>query len=511
MTVDPKPSPLVILGLDAGVPEFLERWAREGYLPTTASILDRGCWGRTGGPDLLCEQGAWISLLSGVSLSQHGYYSFRQLKPGTYDLQTFTGRDADALPFWAHLRGRDKKVAIIDARDSYPLPGLPGIQLADWATHNPRFPPSAEPAELLEEVRTVFGSYMRIDEEFDSTSRRDRQIYDRLLERIEKKGALCRDFLARDRYDLVVVLFGESHTAGHQFWKYRPEARGSGIPGAENQLTNAIRDVYQAIDREMGRLLGHVPKDANVIIVSSTGLEDRYPAAGLIEGFCRQLGYQVSPKPSSLSLRPLDVIRHLVPDGWRAALSRHLPQEVGERLLADQFLRGTDWRKTIAFGIPSSYTSFVRVNLRGREPEGTVEPEGEYEALLDRLEVDLRQLIDPETDRPAVKQVTRVGELFGSGPPVSLPDLLVDWESGSRLIRRVVHPRATWEQRRPDFFRDSDHSRTGFVAAAGPAIHGRGEIGDVSVLDLAPTALFLMREPPPRRMAGRVIGAMTHG
>jgi hypothetical protein len=48
-----KHSPLVILGIDAGDPVFIQRWGQEGYLPTIASILERGCWARTGGPELV--------------------------------------------------------------------------------------------------------------------------------------------------------------------------------------------------------------------------------------------------------------------------------------------------------------------------------------------------------------------------------------------------------------------------------------------------------------------------
>ncbi len=75
--------PLVVLGLDAGDPELLLRWACEGHLPRLAGILERGCWGRTSGAELVCEHGTWVSLLSGVSRARHGYYYYRQLVPGT--------------------------------------------------------------------------------------------------------------------------------------------------------------------------------------------------------------------------------------------------------------------------------------------------------------------------------------------------------------------------------------------------------------------------------------------
>jgi predicted AlkP superfamily phosphohydrolase/phosphomutase len=513
MVTDSKTPPLIILGLDAGDPGFIRRWAQAGYLPTIASVMERGCWGRTGGPELVSEHGAWVSLFSGISRGQHGYYYFRQLKPGTYDLEAVTGLDVDALPFWSYLRGRDKRVAIFDVPDSRPLPGLPGVQLANWATHSnwdpDHFATAAEPAELLSEVRRNFGPQLVTIENNKSTVAEDRQIYHQLLDQVQKKGALCRHLLARDRFDLVVTVFAGSHVANHQFWKYRPEVQ-DGAEGAEGELTHAIRNVYQAIDREVGLLVAQLPRESNVFIVSSVGMEDDYPTTGLIEAFCRQLGYQASPAPTGVSLRPLDLARRIVPEAWRTALSRHLPREKRERLLADQFRAGTDWRKTTAFAIPASYTSFIRVNLRGREPQGVVEPGAEYEALLDRIEADLRQLVDPQTNEQAVTRVARTVELFRCDPHVSLPDLFIAWKPG-RFMRRVVHPRAELVQKKPDFYRRSDHSSNGFVAAAGPSIQKRGALGEVEVLNLAPTFLSLLGESIPQTLPGQVIEALTHG
>ncbi|HLE26392.1 MAG TPA: alkaline phosphatase family protein [Thermodesulfobacteriota bacterium] len=506
MTIDTKYSPLVILGIDAGDPVFIQHWAKEGCMPTVASIMNRGCWGQTAGPELLSEHGVWKSLFSGISRSQHGYYYFRQLKPGTYDLKTVTGDDIEASPFWSYLHGQDKKIAIIDAPDGRPLPGLPGIQLANWATHNNldphRFTTTSEPTELLEEVRRNFGPKLVTMENHESTFDEDSRIYRQLMNQVEKKGALCRHLLASDRFDLIVIVFAESHVANHQFWKYYIEAKDGKT--TEHNLTHAIRNVYKGIDREIGLLLKQLPNNSNVFTVSSVGMEDDYPTAGLIEAFCRKLGYQASSESNGGSFKPTNLVRRMVPESCRIALSRYLPREKRERLLAEQFRSGTNWRKTTAFSIPASYTSFIRVNLKGREPEGIVEPGAEYMALLQRIEADLMQLVDHQTNELAVTIVAKTVELFGCEPHVSLPDLFVEWKPG-RFMQRVVHPRAELVQKKPDFYRRSDHSSKGFVAAAGPYIHMRGALGNVEVLNLAPTFLYLMDEPIPRVMTGQVI------
>jgi predicted AlkP superfamily phosphohydrolase/phosphomutase len=505
--------PLVILGIDAGDPEFLQRWTREGHLPTLAGIMERGSWGRTGGPELISEHGVWVSLFSGIPRRDHGYYYYRQLRPGSYELETVTGLDVDALPFWTRIDPGGRRALVIDIPDYDPVPGIPGVQLTHWATHNnwdpDHFVTAAEPAEVLADVSRRFAPRLVTVENHESTSREDRAILDELLARISLKGAACRHLLDRGPFDVVAVVFAESHTANHQFWRYQPGLNGAGDDPA---LVDGIRDVYRAIDRELGLLLERLPAESDVVVVSSVGMEDDFPANGLIEAFCRGFGYQVSPESSGSPrpTRPIDWVRWAVPERWRIALSRRLSRETRERLLADRFRASTDWTRTRAFPIPSPYTSFVRVNLRGREPSGIVEPGAEYEALLTGIESDLATLVDPESGDPAVVRTTRTTEAFGCGPHPTLPDLWVEWRPG-RFLTRVVHPGGELVQGKPDFFRRSDHCRSGFFAAAGPSIAARGDVGEIDVLDLAPTFLALIGEPPAERMTGRPLRSLFAG
>ncbi len=507
MQINTKSSPLIIIGLDAGDPDFIQNWAREGYLPTIAAIMNRGCWGQTGGAELISEHGVWISLFSGISRCEHGYYYFRQLKPETYNLETVTGPDIDAPPFWSYLTGSDKKVATIDVPDSYPITGLPGIQVANWDVHNSwnpdYFVPTSEPAELIKEIQDKFGQKLSPVEKLESSFEDDRRLRAELLRRVEKKGALCRYLLSRDRFDVVVILFSESHAANHQFWKHHP-----GISSEKNELTHSIRDIYTAIDLEIGLILAKLPGEHNVFIVSSVGMEDDYPTSGLTEAFLRQLGYQVPPESNGFSLSPMSLARRVIPESLRIALSRYLPREKREQILSTQFLNGTNWKKTTAFAIPSAYTSFIRVNLRGREPEGIVQPGVEYTELLNRIEADLKLLVDPETNKPAVTGVTKTVQLFDCAPHSSLPDLFVEWQPG-RFMQRVLHPGAELIQKKPDFFRRSDYSQHGFFAASGVQIEKYGKLDDIELLDLAPTFLSILNEPVPERMTGRAIANIT--
>jgi predicted AlkP superfamily phosphohydrolase/phosphomutase len=495
--------PLVILGFDSGDPQLLQHWAKEGYLPTVSSLMRRGCWSQTTSNELLLEHGAWLSIFSGVSRADHGYYYFRQLVPGSYELRLTYGPEIQALPFWGELGRSNKRVVVADVHDMRPIADLAGAQIANWAVHrgyvSRALPdqPKSVPKELLKEITKKFGAPQQIIEDPKADHARNRRFYRDLLARVKRKGALCRYLIEREKPDVLVVSFGESHTAGHQFWKYRSEN--------VNEFGSAIRDVYQAIDREMGVLLSQMPQSANVFVLSSIGLADHYPTGALMTAFCRELGYQAPPRPGPKSFGPMSIARRIVPETWRVALSRRLSRETREQLFGQQFPVSTDWSKTTAFALPSMYTGFLRVNLRGREPQGTIEPGAEYLAILQSLENDLRQLIDPKTGQAAIEKVVRTSEVYDCSYPEVLPDLIVHWKSCSYFIDRVVHPKADLRQEKPEFMRGSEHTINGFFTAAGPAIQARGQIADVEVLELAPTFLKLIGEEKPRRMKGEAI------
>ncbi len=504
--------PLLIIGLDGGDPAFIRQWIGEGRLPTLARLMREGCHGTTGGPELISEHGVWVSIVTGVSRGQTGFFYFRQLEPGSYRLRPFSGLDVDAEPFWSRLRGGARRVVVVDVPDVFPVGGVPGVQLANWAPHlgwssrDPAYRPAAEPPAALRKAAGSAGRRRVVREKTPSTVKEDLRIFHQLRHRVAAKGRLVRHLLTRERPDLAMVVFCESHTAAHQFWDYRPEAnhwKGEAAP----QLQEAIAAIYAEIDREIATLLEALP-EANVVLLSSVGITDHHPTIGLTEAFCRQLGYEVPAKGPRFSLNPLVLARRCVPEPARVGLSRRLSRDTRERLLADSFRSGTDWSRTTAFAIPSLYSSSLRVNLRGREPQGIVAPGREYEQLLDHLTRDLLALEDPAARAPAVRQVCRARDLFGPEAHPALPDLFVHWVPRPYFVERVIHPTVELIQPPLEFNRTSDHTHAGFVCFAGPDIHARGVLGEVEVLDLAPTFLRLLNMPAGENLRGRPLAAL---
>ncbi|HEX7940241.1 MAG TPA: alkaline phosphatase family protein, partial [Gemmatimonadaceae bacterium] len=485
--------------------------AREGKLPAMADLMARGSWAHTAGEELLFEHGIWSTLLSGVSVARHGFHFFWQPVPGSYGLELKRGRDLGVAPFWAELAGRDRSVLVLDPPDTAPVAGVRGLQVSEWATHS-HYPPlelSAEPKSAIAAVRRAFGPREQIGERIGASVEEDRSIVERLVARAARKGACVRELIAQDDYDLVVAVFAEAHTGGHQAWEYRRDANGDG-PRPAHGMHDALLRLYRAVDDEIGRIVAALPPTATVFITTSVGMLSQYPTEALMEAFCRQLGYQASPQSATTDVpqrRTLtSVLRGLVPERARNLVSRFLPFDVQARLLSEKFAASTDWARTTAYAPPGYYTGCVRVNLRGREPMGTVAPGAEYDALLARLEQDLHALRDPETGEPVVARTVRTRDAFGEEVHPALPDLVVFWRAHDRPLLRVTHPRAELTQAPHAFHRGSHHTTEGLLVAAGSAVRPAGRTSDVSPLALAPTLLALLDVPAPPTMTALPLG-----
>ncbi len=497
---------VVLLGLDALDPDLLQEWTAAGKLPSLKRLMEVGSWALTSGPELLCEHGIWVSMLGGVSWARHGFHFFWQPQPRSYNLQLARGHDCNVPPFWSELRGTDRSVFVLDPPDTAPVRGLAGFQVSEWATHS-HFPPlklASEPVAAGDELRKLFGAREKIGETIGSSADADRQTLDRLVARAARKGAAIRTLLAKESYDLIVAVFAEAHTGGHQLWEYRRGAKGDG-PRPEQSMGDGLLRLYQALDREVGAIVDLLPESAQLFVVSSVGILPHYPIEGLMDSFCRTLGYQVPPvsgpdahRSGRRSLTAL--LRQLLPETVRSAINRVLPLDVQERMVSEKFVAATDWSRTRAYAMPGWYTGSVRVNLRGREPDGIVEPGMEYEELLNDLEQDFRALTHARTGEPVIENVVRTHAVFGDDLHQAIPDLLVYWRPHDEPLDRVVHPRAELSQPRHAFHRGSHHTLQGFVIGAGTAIRPAGHVADVDPLSIAPTLLGLLGIPAPGHM-----------
>ena len=186
-------------------------------------------------------------------------------------------------------------------------------------------------------------------------------------------------------------------------------------------------------------------------------------------------------------------LRARLPTDLRTRVARSLPGGLLYDLTARLELRGVDWSQTRAFTLPTDLHGYIRLNIRGRERDGVVEPD-DADELMDEIAEGLLTFRDPDGG-PAAESVERVVDLLGDGPGLHhMPDLVVRWtDRPSTRLAGVGSPKFGDVARRGGGSGRSGNHRADAWALIVPGTSRRREsTTPPSLVDFAPTACALL-------------------
>ena len=451
--------PIFILGLDAADHLLIERWAAQGELPAFSRLLDEGAYGVLESTAGVFSGSAWISIATGCNPGKCGVYGRYQIANGTYNVRRIKASDSRVSPFWASFRG---PVAVVDVPKAPLFPGIDGVQLVEWGAYDHYSEFSSTPDHLSARVLDEFGSHPFLDRDFEVAlhGRRDFDaLRDLLIQGVKMKGRLNLALLKTSRPRLFFSVFGETHAAGHAFWRFQDPRHPRYEPNGP--FATALRDVYRAIDGAVGEFLEELPRDCILLVLSSQGFSLDSMAD---EDFLCEI---------------------LVKTGM--SLPRLEKTNFGPYVPAMNF----DMTRTRAFCLPTDLQGYIRINLRGREPDGVV-PESEYDSVCRELEAELLAMRHREDGAPVVREVVRVRDAFKGAFTEELPDLSVVWNT-EHIVTDVESPGCGLMQRKPDLSAGGgNHRGVGFVLVYGSNVSKGRFVGHV--FDIAPTIGGLLGE-----------------
>jgi predicted AlkP superfamily phosphohydrolase/phosphomutase len=151
-----------------------------------------------------------------------------------------------------------------------------------------------------------------------------------------------------------------------------------------------------------------------------------------------------------------------------------------------------------AFALPSFYDGRIRINLRGRERNGMVEP-SRYEETCRGLESMLHECRNPRTGEPMVAFVERAWTRNPLALTGSEADLVVVWRD---VAAALEHPRLGLVGPVP-LLRTGGHTgHHGFAYIVAPGMEP-GDHGVRSSFDVVPTIVRLLGHRPPAQMSGK--------
>ncbi|HEU5041098.1 MAG TPA: alkaline phosphatase family protein [Gemmatimonadales bacterium] len=487
------PHPLVMIGLDAADLDLVRRLAGEGALPTLRRLMEAGTTGALAGNASRFAGGVWPTFYTGRDVAAHGLFHNKLWRHERMRCEIARADWFPEPPFWERLGGSGLRLAVLDVPMTVATPKpIDGISLAGWGTHDV-IARGAWPPALWDELVQAHGKPRMPAELFGAqTPRTLERLETELLAATEQMARIGTSLLARERWDLFLLVLGGLHRGGHYLWDLSQIAADRLSPDRRRRLETSLRRLYEAADRALGAVLAAAPPGARVLVFAVHGMGPNTAWAdrcGDILSRIQSGGAGASPRQGLLY-----AIKRRLPWPLVRAITTRLPASVQSKLVTLWSGSMFDWRTTRAFPLPMDHAGYLRVNLRGREPEGIVEPGGEYQALCDELAAGFESFRDLATGRPIVRRVHRLGELTAADATARdrLPDVVIEWADVSPIHSPgIVSPRygeMRWEPAgRLPSGRAGNHRAHGWFVAAGPGIPVGVMARDHDIRDLAPT------------------------
>lgn len=485
-----------MIGLDAATFDVIDPMVAAGELPNLARLAGAGARGVLRSTTHPLTPHAWTTMVTGVNVGRHGIWDFTERDDSGYRLRVANGSFRRAPAVWDRLTAGGRRCGLVNIPFTWPAPPVDGFVVAgfDAAAREAGW---THPPELVAELRARYGS-LELDNRFPIGAG-GRVDLDQVRTAAEQKTDAAIWLAERYEPDLLFVVFMAADHVQHLCWR----------DWERDPLSSPVAETYRILDAAVGRLLEASPPDGNVMVVSDHG-------AGPLDGVVNLNAWLAGLGLLSYAGATTDVgrrfadrlfrLRRIVPPRLRYALKQRWPR-LREKAYETTDWSAIDWPRTKAF----SYGTFgnVVINVRGREASGIVEPGAEYERLRDEIAARALELTGPDGER-IVARVHRREDLFDGPELERVPDLLVEFDEYRWLGKGSLKTASTELWDRIEIEPGSEHSyvgshrHEGIVVLSGPDV-AEGVALSAGIADVAPTLLYLLDEPIPSDLEGRVL------
>jgi predicted AlkP superfamily phosphohydrolase/phosphomutase len=503
--------PVILIGLDAAEIDVVDRLVAEGRLPNLAKLRQRGRWGRlqTEPPHFLSL--VWSTFFCGSRLGEHAWYFGKIWNPDRQRLQHIEPAWLPIQPFWRSL-DQSYRLAILDLPYATSLSSQPNMTVLNgWQCHDD-FGHNALPHGLWAQLLERHGKPRMTAEVFGpqnaATLLAQRQ---EVLEGNRQFADICRDLLTHDRFDLFLGVFGLVHRGSHYLWDLSQIDRVDNGP-TRAVLEGSLDDCYTSADEAVGRVLDAAPANARVIVFALHGMG---PNDGWYE-FLPRILERIhrgggAPAKSGLLYR----LRQALPWTLVRQVTRRIPTAWNHALVPLWSRRMHDWPNTKYFVLPMDYNGYIRLNLKGREKQGCVDP-ADADRVIAEVDAALRSFRDIVTGKPVIRGTIKVDELVSPTAPRRrfLPDLVVLWDppgpvGASSGVVSDQFGEIRWpEGRKLASGRSGNHTPHGWYVARGPGIPPGPSARTYDTADLMPTVFHWLGAPIPSHFAGHPIAEL---
>ncbi len=488
---------VLLIGLDGATFDVFRPLMDEGVMPEFKELVDNGTSGPLESTRPPITPAAWTTFMTGKGPGKHGIIDFLRYDPQKHQLSFNDNKKISkkAKTLWQILSDKNYKVGSIHVPMTFPPEKVNGFMISGFDT--PQGENFTYPAELQDELLAKYPGYSH-EKKWKRKATGGDELFAKNLDYI------CRSFergyeLAKfcgDKYgwDVMMVLFKFVDNLQHKAWRYIDERTKHKYP-VRAKLTEQC---WAKLDVVIGKLKVLAKQhEADIIVMSDHG-------HGSLDGKAQpnlllsQWGY--------LSLRsPLAKAKTRASTLMRRFTRRSFAEQAGQSSPLDHDL-AIDWSQTKACVLHAGVYGFLYLNVKGRQPQGIVDP-ADFSAL--RADIRAKLLAATCRDRDG-KEIRIFDDVFITEDLYEfdrayhdwMPDLLLAPTDGLAVVKKI---RGRSPVRWVPFNRlEGTHRLDGIFTAFGPGIR-EGKSSRAHIADIAPTILAGLGEPVPKDMDGQVL------
>jgi predicted AlkP superfamily phosphohydrolase/phosphomutase len=384
--------------------------ASSGRLPNLAAWLRDGVAAPLSSTTPPMSFPAWSSFATGLAPGHHGIFDFTQKCEGAYRVRFVNAADRAGESFWMRATRAGKRVLCLGVPATFPPDRVDGLLVPgfDAPVSTGSDAAAASDPALYKSVVARVGPWMIPD--LDEAARADgwhERAVATLLARVERKTAFALEALRQLREadrdpELMVVVFSESDTVAHHYWRDHDTASPRHDASASRVRKGALTAIYERLDAAAGALRSAFGDEATCLVVSDHGqggASRRVVHLNRYLADCGLLSRRAAGSLDTAARRARDLALHVLPPRVAQQIFRRLRSSAARLESAARF-GGIEWSRSAAFSEEVNTQPGVWINLAGREAAGSV-ARADYERV--RRDV-IDALLDWKLDGAASEQ-----------------------------------------------------------------------------------------------------------
>ena len=251
---------LLIIGIDGATFDLILPWAKEGFLPNLAGLIDQGTYGELASTLPPVTSPAWPSFMTGCNPGKHGVFDFIHRTGADFGLVNATKIRRPTI--WQRLSQAGFSVGVLNVPVTYPPQPLNGYMVTGILS--PKEGQICYPDDLLARHRDALGEY-RVAPNIQYKRGNEKEYIEDIYSLIRAHGDWALHLMQNEPTDVLMVHFIALDIMMHALWRFMDHSHSR---FEASPYEDAIRAGFSLVDEYIGQMLKAAGDETSVMVMS---------------------------------------------------------------------------------------------------------------------------------------------------------------------------------------------------------------------------------------------------